>query len=374
MTVQSLNVRQKFSLLQDIREGKFYDLVVQVAREPFDGGDKVTLYVSDYTENEHFFNYTWEGCKDLTYGDADGHRLSQSSTQKEWVGPYGKRVIQLTCYEPHATSIRSETKAGSWVLLQNVQMKFGRNGQNLEGYMRGDQKDARDKICVHPMGIDMDNRDAIDPRLKDAIRRARDYNKAKKADLKRLEETETNLKRKRNEPEKKKLNSKQRRKLKRAETEKKAEEKDAESKNSLGLNQRITSESIEIPVRSVESIIEPVIQEMVVDGAPAKLHMPFVNNKYRANVRVVDFRPNHLEDFSCSRRITDFDCLSDNSADESSDSGDDDDDVGSGKLAWEWRFMLQLEDASAKDKTRSRAWVVVDNSEAQCLTGLDAVE
>lgn len=373
MAKQSLNIKQKFSLLQDVQEGKFCDLFVQVVRDPFDLGDKTTLYVSDYTENDFFFNYTWEGVRDLSSGEGYAYEDSsqQASTKKEWIGPYGKKAMQITCYEPHASYIRHEAKAGSWLGLQNVQVKLGRDGRNLEGFMREDRSafgDSGAKINAHV--LDTTDRDTIDPRLKDAIRRWRDYTRVKKADLKRLESTE--LKRKSEEPEKKRLNAKQRRKRRREEVEKKVDEQASKEEQSLGLNQLISSESVEKPTCAVESILEPAFYETLINGEPKSLLLPFTCSKYRANTRVVDFRPNCLEDFACIRKQTAFDVLSDHSGDSDSGEEEDDDDMGMGRLVWEWRFMLQLEDASAKDKARNRIWVVVDNAEAQYLTGLDA--
>lgn len=39
---------------------------------------------------------------------------------------------------------------------------------------------------------------------------------------------------------------------------------------------------------------------------------------------------------------------------------------------WEWRFALQLEDATVDAEPRERFWVAIDNQAAQCLTNLDA--
>lgn len=117
-------------------------------------------------------------------------------------------------------------------------------------------------------------------------------------------------------------------------------------------------------------------------GEEVTLTLPFACAKYRVNVRVVDFRPRKLENFARQRRSTESDVLSDCSSDSSSGS-DDDEDPGSPvlhagrktKTIWEWRFALQLEDADPKSKgEKDRFWAVVDNIEAQQLTGLDACE
>lgn len=96
----------------------------------------------------------------------------------------------------------------------------------------------------------------------------------------------------------------------------------------------------------------------------------------------MDFHPSSLEDFAVSRRRTDNDCLSDNSADDiDPDSDEDEGDStrrSSRNRVWEWRFALKLEEvrpavaAARRDKTPATAWVHVGNPEAQLLTDIDA--
>lgn len=94
----------------------------------------------------------------------------------------------------------------------------------------------------------------------------------------------------------------------------------------------------------------------------------------------MDFHPASLEDFAVSRRRTDNDCLSDNSADDiDPDSDEDDNTRRSGRnRVWEWRFALKLEEArppalARKDKgPAATVWVHVGNPQAQLLTDIDA--
>lgn len=145
-------------------------------------------------------------------------------------------------------------------------------------------------------------------------------------------------------------------------------------------------------------MIEPVPWTTKVEGEEVTLNLPFICAKYRANVRVVDFRPRRLEDFATWRKTTEFDVLSDYSGGGGggeSDSGvadesDGDDEVGPstggnldayrGQKAWEWRFALLLEGVDSRggkpgdDGDVSALWAVVDNNEAQQLLNLDACE
>lgn len=426
----SLNVKDKFSLLKDVTDGKFYDLIGQVAKDPYtDEMGRVTLYFSDYTENELFFHYTWEGVRDLAsarpagvYPEDDSY--NSGSQNHPWVGPYGKRTIQISCYDAHADFIREAgVAAGTWLSLRNVQVKFGRNGAHLEGFLREERNASARKVNVEILDIVVPHpsvtNEKVDPRLKEAVRRWRDYSQEKKTQIKAVKAAqEAGAKRKAsiasdevldNQPPNKKSTAKERRKLRRAGLEKKAAEE--QEKAALGLNELVTCEAHPKPVSTLASILEPVMYETLVDNQPVKIPLPFINAKYNAQVRIVDFYPRKLEDFACGRKRTEFDILSDNDDSAGDDESMDDSNIGSTMdtassydeenaqgRTWEWRFALLLEDASTPSSSRSstteptaaatdnnnnnkkrrreakmRLWATVNNTEAQCLTGLDAV-
>lgn len=146
-------------------------------------------------------------------------------------------------------------------------------------------------------------------------------------------------------------------------------------------HEAVKCENSDRPLSLISSILELVHYDTRIDSQEVRLAIPFTCAKYRATVRVTDFYPSRLEDFACARRPVVFEVLSDYSGADSSSSGDDDSactpagrQPGS-DLIWEWRFALQIEDASPKAKQPpGRIWIAVDNLEAQCLTGLDASE
>lgn len=384
---QSLNVKEKFSELKDVRDGKFYDLIVQAVKEPYDGGaGNLTLYVSDYTENPSFFHKTWDGLEGLGQGGGDpfGYTSHNASTLKDWAGPYGKMSIQITCYEPHAGIIRSEVTSGSWVQLRNVQIKYGRDGQFLEGFMREDRGVAGTKISVDVLKAT--DRDTIDPRLLRAIGRCRDYHKKKKQQIKEIKAAEAaGQKRKASSSLEQGAgppNTHDRRRLKR---EQKQKGRDASEQSRLDVNDQVQCEVHSVPLSTVESILEPKLCETTVEGKKTSLVVPFICAKYRSRVRVVDFFPPSLEDFTCSRKQTPYDMLSDNedNGDGSSSSSSNDIAARSVRRIWEWRFALQVEDPgppetterqNRKQDSRPRLWVLVDNIEAECLVGLTATD
>jgi protection of telomeres protein 1 len=186
--IQSHAVKDKFSLLQDVKDFHFYDVIVHIVKEPFDLGDKSTLWVSDYTENVDFFNHAFTSTGQTESGQKDPYGYgAYVSSQSQWTGPFGKRSFQITCWEPHASALRTgQITKGSWVLIRNLQVKYGHNGTNLEGFLRED-RDKAAKIGVILLEHLSDS-ESMDPRLKEAIRRRRDYDRSKRDQLRILEE------------------------------------------------------------------------------------------------------------------------------------------------------------------------------------------
>jgi len=124
------------------------------------------------------------------------------------------------------------------------------------------------------------------------------------------------------------------------------------------------------PTVSLSRILKPRILNHEGEDRVA----PFTVCKYRADVRVVDYFPHKLEDFAVGYRSSEYEMLSDYSGNEDSDPEEDRRIWGQGKGfskdTWEWRFALQVEDASTKD-SKDRLWLIVDNYSAQLLLGLN---
>lgn len=117
-------------------------------------------------------------------------------------------------------------------------------------------------------------------------------------------------------------------------------------------------------------MIRTTYHKVQIDGKDVAIPLPFANLNYRAHVRVTDFAPADLRDFTFAKKASEFDALSDN--EESDYASDSDGSLSeSDRRTWEWRFFLELEDAH--DEEKERIWVVVDNQSAQCLIGLDAL-
>lgn len=412
----SLNIKSKFCLLSDVTDERFCDLVVRVCRDPYDLGDKVTLYVSDYTENPSFFNYSLDSINDLVsrraadpYGyTGTTNGATQESGSPVWVGPLGKRVIQITAFEPHAGYVREHVAAGAWISLRNVQIKYGHDSQNLEGKLRGDQ-DFPNKINVSLVDTETDAREAS--RCKDAVRRWKQYDGEKKAQLKQLKAAETaGVKRKaampaetmdqsfskdsteaeaRTESSLKRARKKERQKERKKEMALKRQQPcdpkvEPNNTNNQGdhptqtrqievqLNPRVKCENHpSAPTSSIATIMAPPFHVTTINDEQVNIALPFINAKYRSLVRVVDFYPPFLVQFAVGRNKPKYGTI----LSDDDDSSDDDDESAAPDqdATWEWRFSLQLEDASPSPSPQ-RVWVVVDNAEGQQLTGLDAAD
>lgn len=235
----NVNVREKFSTLDKVREGRYYDAIVQVVKDPFDEGMQMNLWVTDYTENDSFFLFSWDGANKSDTRDYDANMYTTMSNQSSnnWPGPFGKRSMQVSCWEPHATFVReNDIKAGTWVQLRNLHVRFGRNSANLEGSLHEDKLARSGRIQVEILQL-TDSKN-IDDRLKQALKRKRDYEKNKKTQQKSYErDSDASAKRKASEDaEPAKMNAKARRALQRTALEKRYEEQAKKREEQLNLN------------------------------------------------------------------------------------------------------------------------------------------
>ncbi|KAL2075292.1 hypothetical protein VTL71DRAFT_235 [Oculimacula yallundae] len=375
---QAMKVNDKFSLLKDVKPDRFYNIIGQVIKV-YDRGDVLSLYLSDYTANTDFYNNVWcagGATAEGRDGDEYGYTKTRTKDAQDWPGPFGKLSMQLNLYDEHAQFVRGHVKIKDWVLLSNVQVKYGKMGGNLEGYMRGDRQKFEGKLEVKIFERSQDP-DGNDPRWTEGLRRSRDYWKKHEAQKKALlrEDDSLGTKRKAEDDGEPKLNAKQRRKKERAAAESKAITSEAKTAEKLNLNSHIRCSFPDRPCVPLKDILEP---EKLLQLSGPGFASPFTVRKYRANVRIVNFAPERIEDFSVWRRESEYDVLSDYSGGEDTDVEEDMRSYSAGKgfakKIWEWRFWIQVEEAglSAGSKgPKERMWLLVDNSSAQCLLGLD---
>src|SRR6266487_2398405 len=72
---QAMKIKNKFSLLKDVKPQDWYDILGEVIRVFDSSSDTVTVYLSDYTPNSDFYNYAWGegGEAPVTTGDEYGY-------------------------------------------------------------------------------------------------------------------------------------------------------------------------------------------------------------------------------------------------------------------------------------------------------------
>lgn len=227
---QALHVKEKFQELRNIHEGTFCDLVVMAVKQPFEMGDSVTLWVTDYTENDAFYPISEHGTLDGLYADPMGYGQTDDHG---WKGPLGKMSLQVTCWEPHASAVRARVTPGTYIRMRNVQVKFGRNEANLEGFLRSDTRNPG-KVNIEVLDPHEDP-DDTDPNLKNLLRRKREYMRAKKRSEDATAKKDESKKRK-SEGEAPKDNGKLRRAKKKAlrQPQEKSPQEDRKTLNPLG--------------------------------------------------------------------------------------------------------------------------------------------
>ncbi|KAI9793923.1 MAG: hypothetical protein M1816_007175 [Peltula sp. TS41687] len=399
------SLKPKITLIKDIKEFAFSDLVVQVLKISPSGGERLELSVTDYTANNHLFNYEWSAGGSRSMG-ADGDEYGYALNRRydnSWPGPYGKQTLLVTLWSPHSFHAQTHVKEGDNVFLRNVRIKFNKDGgTRLEGWLSTNK--------TNPNRIDVSViKNEEDERVQALLERKRAYWKRQKSQeaeylgttkKDRIGKAETgNVGKRRVEeldsereaeevldtrPEKKK--KKRPRKAKAKQQPKPQPEKEV-----IGPSRGVSSDNLEVNphIRSQHLQVKPIRLSELAQGINLDLRsplgvnhvLPFHNLCCRARVKVVDFFPPKLEDFAVPPQNPEFDDLSDSGGSHSSrDSAEIAgpwQHVGKEvtKRAWEWRFYLLVEDAYSKSTTSKdgnvcRLKLMVDHNEAEFLLNM----
>jgi protection-of-telomeres protein 1 len=239
--------KDKFSLLKHVNPNHFYDILGEIIKL-HDSLQCMTLYLSDYTGNKNFFEYS-EGADGIDGQGQEGDEYGylKPKRKEDWPGPHGKLTIQLTLFDEHAQFVRERVKENTWVLMKNVQIKYGKTGGILEGFMRGDGGKMNVTIVKVPGAAkdlqrsneeeDLRCKENDDPRFKGAVQRKMDWKKKfEKKHLGKLVES-AGPKRKHDDEGPSKSNSKKRREEKRAAGLKKIAAEETKTRLRLNLNE-----------------------------------------------------------------------------------------------------------------------------------------
>lgn len=164
-TMQS---RDKFSLIKDVNVDTFYNLVGQVVRL-YPNNGRVELYVTDYTKNCLVWDYPEPDNGNDIGREGDQYSYTAgTSAKKKWNGPYGKMTLIVTLWGNNAYFVQQNINENDFVHLRNVHIKFSREAK-VEGALHNDRR--------YPDRIDVTVLKSVDDddRVKDVLRRKRDY-------------------------------------------------------------------------------------------------------------------------------------------------------------------------------------------------------
>ena len=159
--------REKFSLIQDVNVGTYYDLVGQVVKV-FPNNGRVELYVTDYTSNRLLWNYEWGQEEESGREDDPYNYIPRDTSKKKWPGPYGKMTLTVTLWPPHSYFGQNNLKVNDFAHLRNVHIKWSKDAK-VEGGLHSD------RYYPDRIGVTILKNIEDDDRVKDILRRKRDY-------------------------------------------------------------------------------------------------------------------------------------------------------------------------------------------------------
>ena len=229
----------KFSLIKDVSIASYYDIVGQVVKL-YPDDIKTELYITDYTSNGLLYNYEWgRGADEGAAREGDAYGYAPKATKNNWQGPFGRLTLSVTLWTPHSSWTQANVKEGDFVFLRNVHIKYSRDSK-IEGVLHTDRQwPERVDVSV------LDSKESADDRVKDVLRRKRDYMKKFDHQIKAFVDEVRRQKRKEGDSAKPlssaQLKKRRRQERKEAEQEKK-NTKSAESE--AGSTSRITAREL----------------------------------------------------------------------------------------------------------------------------------
>ena len=156
----------KFSMIKDVADSRFSDLVVEIIKiYPCTDGS-VEIYVTDYTHNGLLFHYINPEEESKDYGTESMYEYSGIQKKNRWPGPFGKMTLQIKVWPPHSSWLHENVKEENYVFLRNVRIKTSLDAR-LEGSLHAD-KQYSNRIDVQLLKLN-------DPEVIQLLRRKQDY-------------------------------------------------------------------------------------------------------------------------------------------------------------------------------------------------------
>ncbi|KAF3483262.1 telomere-binding alpha subunit central domain-containing protein [Arthroderma uncinatum] len=367
---------RKFCLLKDATFATYADITGQVVKT-YNEGEKFILYVTDYTSNEHLLQYALPSRESGGRSDTEYKYINTQKT-REWPGPFGTMTIHVTLWDPHASFARERVKVDDYVTLYNVNIKMNKQSGKMEGSLH------IDRVYPNKIQVYIINDNETDPHIKQLVQRKQEYWRGLRTMLpQRLGDTSNKRQRSSSDAADERRKQKDKEKRQKQAEEKRTKKKDPDQPELPRLvpvkrdelNTHIRASNPAIPCRLIRDILDPDTHKIKgPDGI--EFQLPFQNVRYRSSIRIVDFFPHDLGDFSVLYNpdhailSKDGDALSDDS-DENSPPG--------ARLRWEWRFCLLVEDGGPniphlpRGQTRERMPLFVSGSDAEFLLQINAV-
>ncbi|TID18959.1 hypothetical protein E6O75_ATG06080 [Venturia nashicola] len=344
---------RKFSLLKDIQNTSFVSLVGEV-RKVWGSRNGTQMYLTDYTSNSLLFDYKPDDGQ-AEGQDGDNHGYLSNLQKRGWKGPFGKMTIQISLWPPHDYYVNTEVVEGDTVLVRNMHVAF--QGKYLEGKLHTDRK--------FPQQVDVRKIPSNDPLVVAMKARQAQYEEQKLA-------AENKLPAQSRAEKKKKKKKKQKKAALAALQQNEEGEGTADSPTGVvegtGLpkkaevNANVVSGNMHQPCMTLSDFIDtPHLQTQDISGD--LMTLPFVNQRVRSRVRIVDFAPAKIEDFAR--------CL----ADENYNDIPADHAAKNNQHVWEWCFDILVEDAKpTPGEERIQLPLQVFGDEAIKLLGVAPVD
>ncbi|KAF2087850.1 hypothetical protein K490DRAFT_65130 [Saccharata proteae CBS 121410] len=354
-------VRERM-LIKDLKAYKYADLAAMVVKIHSNSYGDGEIYVTDYTTNEDLYLYlSPEEDNELRGGkdsgdDGDPFGYGQRAAKK-WQGPYGKMTLQVKLWGPNAMWASSNLQPGDFVMLHNLHVKYDNQGGKLEGVIHEDRK-YPEKVFISKLA----NHSVIET----LQGRRRDYEKKQKIPGEAVVS--------------KTAAKKKKKKAKEAEQTEISRHKAAPAQDLMKDAQFNTHVRCGYTSMTTTSSISYILNRnrpshTYTTPAGISLTLPFINAKYRARVRVVDFMPPDLRDFS--RSVADP-TYNDTPFTPTPSTNPSSLISTPSQPKWEWSFCLLVEDASqpptGNGTPPDRIPLLIHDKNAEGLLKMDACD
>ena len=279
--------------------GNYFNMVGKVVKT-FNSKNAYELYVTDYTENKNLYNYKRDPSN-------EGHLA-------KWRGPWGRYTLQITLWDINQNMAMERINEGGYVFIRNLCLKFNLAKKCYEASLHKDMQhpDRPDFVVITRM--DDLRIQAIEQREREYMRR-HDIEEERQAE--RMEREAADKRKADEEAERKEL------------------EELKEKQRAKGDNDKIQVEKFEWPVTLIGDILGMNLGDRF-----------YVNLKYHIVSRVIEFKPDNIEDFAKYEVPEGF-----------------------SQKRWRWRFALLVE---GRDSNVMR--LIVMDEDAEYLLKMPATE